>query len=68
MNISEVENKDVERVRAICMDSFLMSVADTLSESGVSSFSKVAASDAFSRRMKEDNLILIAEKTIILMV
>ena len=61
MNIREVENKDVEAISVICMNSFLKSVADTLSDEGVSTFSKIASSDSFLNRMKEDNLILVAE-------
>lgn len=62
MNIREIEEKDIEAVSAICLASFSESVADTLSEEGISSFAKIAASDAFLNRMKEDNLMLVAER------
>lgn len=62
MIVRRMEEKDVEAVSATCMASFLRSVADTLSEEGVSTFSNIAASHAFLDRMKGDNLILVAEK------
>lgn len=61
MNIREIEEKDIEAVSAVCIASFSKAVAGTLSEEGVSTFSKIAASDAFIDRMKEDNLMLVAE-------
>lgn len=62
MIIRKVEEKDVEAVSATCMASFLRSVAGTLSEEGISTFSNIAASSAFLDRMKGDNLMLVAEK------
>lgn len=61
MNIRRIENKDVQAVSIMCMDSFFKSVAGTLSDDGISTFSKIAASDSFLNRMKEDNVILVAE-------
>ncbi len=61
MAIRKAEERDLEAVSAICMASFSKSVAGTLSEEGISTFSKLAASDAFRNRMTEDNLILVAE-------
>lgn len=61
MIVREMEEKDLEAVSATCMASFLQSVAGTLSEEGVSTFSKIAASNAFLDRMKGDNLMLVAE-------
>lgn len=43
------------------MDSFLQSVAGTLSDEGVATFSNIAARDAFLARMKGDNLVLVAD-------
>ncbi len=61
MIIREIEEKDIEAVSAVCLASFLKSVAGTLSEEGILTFSKIAASPAFIERMKEDNLMLVAE-------
>lgn len=61
MFVRKMEEKDLEAVSATCMASFLQSVAGTLTEEGVSTFSKIAASNAFLDRMKGDNLILVAE-------
>ncbi|MBT0964115.1 GNAT family N-acetyltransferase [Denitromonas iodatirespirans] len=59
--VRKMAENDLEAVSAICMSSFLGSVADTSSCEGVSTFSKIAASNAFLDRMKGDNLMLVAE-------
>nr|WP_282444890.1 GNAT family N-acetyltransferase [Idiomarina sp. ATCH4] len=56
-----MEEKDLEAVSAICLASFIQSVAAILSEEGVSTFSKIAAADSFCERMQGDNLMLVAE-------
>ena len=61
MIVRKMEEKDIEDVSATCMASFFRSVADTLSEEGISTFSKIAASNAFLDRMKGDNLMLVSE-------
>ena len=61
VKIRELEEKDLEAVSEICMDSFSKSVAGTLTVEGISTFSKIASSDSFLNRMKEDNVILVAE-------
>ena len=61
MKIRKMEEKDLDAVSAICMDSFSKSVAGTLLAEGLSTFSKIADSDSFLNRMKEDNLMLVAE-------
>ena len=61
VKIREVKEKDLETVSKICMDSFSKSVASTLSVEGISTFSKIASRVSLLDRMKEDNLILIAE-------
>lgn len=61
MIIRKMEEKDLEAVCAICMDSFLQSVAGTLSDEGITTFSNIAACGAFLDRMKGDNLMLVAE-------
>ncbi|ETX11728.1 acetyltransferase [Marinomonas ushuaiensis DSM 15871] len=61
MIIRKLEEEDLEAVNAICMDSFLQSVAGSLSDEGITTFSNIAACDAFLGRMKGDNLILVAE-------
>ncbi len=59
--VRKMNEKDLEVVCAICMNSFLTSVEETLSEKGISSFTKIAAIDAFRTRMQEDNLMLVIE-------
>lgn len=61
MIIRKMEERDIEAVSATCMASFWQSVAGTLSEEGILTFSKIAASSAFLDRMKGDNLMLVAE-------
>lgn len=61
MHIRKIENKDTQAVSEICMNSFLNSIAATLADEGVATFTKIAAGDSFINRMKEDNLILVAE-------
>ncbi len=61
MNIREIKEKDIEAVSAVCLASFSTSVAGSLPEEGILTFSKIASSVAFLNRMKEDNLMLVAE-------
>ena len=61
MIIRKMEEKDLEAVSAICMDSFLKSVAGTLSDEGITTFSNITACDAFLDRMEGDNLMLVVE-------
>lgn len=61
MIVRKMEEQDVEAVSAICMASFFQSIACSLSEEGVTTFSQIAASSAFFDRMKGDNLMLVAE-------
>lgn len=61
MKIREIKERDVEAVSAVCLASFSTSIASSLSEEGVLTFSKIASSDSFLKRIKEDNLMLIAE-------
>ena len=61
MIIRKMEEKDLEAESEICMDSFLQSVASTLSDEGITTFSNIAARDAFLDRMRGDNLMLVAE-------
>lgn len=59
VKIREIEDQDLEATSAICMGSFSKSVAGALSKEGVSTFSKIASSDALRARMKEDNALLV---------
>jgi GNAT superfamily N-acetyltransferase len=61
VKVRKIEDKDIDAVSEICMASFSKSVVGTLSEDGALSFSKIAASEAFLSRMREDNVILVAE-------
>jgi GNAT superfamily N-acetyltransferase len=62
VNIREMEQRDLEAVSAICIDSFSQSVAGSLSKAGVATFSSIAASSAFLNRMQQDNVMFVAER------
>lgn len=62
MTIREMTEKDLDRVSAICIESFMESVAASLSEQGISTFKEIALSNAFSSRMQEDNMMLVSEE------
>ena len=61
INIREITEQDLATVSAICIDAFTTSVAGSLSAEGITTFTNIAASTAFQRRMAEDNLLLVAE-------
>lgn len=61
MIVRKMKETDVAAVSAVCMASFTCSVADSLTEQGVSTFTKIAASEAFLERMNGDNVVLVAE-------
>ena len=62
MNIREIQDKDMEAVSAVCLRSFSKSIAPSLSEEGINTFSQIAASSAFCERAKADNLMYVAEE------
>ncbi len=61
MILRTMEEKDLEAVSIICLTSFTRSVANSLSEQGVTTFRKIASSEAFFERMNGDNLMLVVE-------
>ncbi|MGF1613022.1 MAG: GNAT family N-acetyltransferase [Gammaproteobacteria bacterium] len=61
MIVRQMEETDLEAVSAVCIASFTRSVADSLSEQGITTFTKIAASEAFSERMNGDNVMLVAD-------
>ncbi|WP_417506682.1 GNAT family N-acetyltransferase [Marinomonas gallaica] len=60
MQIRTLQIEDLEAVSAVCMEAFMASVAKSLSEEGIATFTKVAASDAFFERMSKDTNMLVA--------
>lgn len=63
MIVRKMEERDLEAVSAICIASFTRSVADSLSEQGIATFTSIAANDAFLARMNGDNMMLVAERS-----
>lgn len=61
MIVRKVNEQDIEAVSAVCMASFMRSVAATLTEQGIATFSNIAARDSFLARMNDDNVMLVAE-------
>lgn len=61
MHIRRVEQKDLARISSICMKAFMCNVAPNLSNEGVVTFRGIASEDSFSNRIKDDNIILVAE-------
>lgn len=61
MNIRKIQDKDIAAVSSVCLNSFNDSIAISLTNKGISTFSKIASISAFCDRVKEDNLIHVAE-------
>ena len=64
MIIREIQEQDIEAVSIVCLQSFSHSVANSLSEAGSTTFSHIASTKAFRERLKEDNLIYVAEQSL----
>lgn len=62
MQIRKLEQKDLSRVSSLCIKAFMDSVAPGLSNEGVETFQSIASVGGFSKRMKEDNTILVYEE------
>lgn len=61
MPIRKLTQEDLLAVSALCMDAFMNSVASTLSSEGIRTFQRIASVTDFSKRMKEDNDMLVYE-------
>ncbi|WP_415901161.1 GNAT family N-acetyltransferase [Neptuniibacter sp. QD29_5] len=61
MFIREIKEDDTDGVSRVCLDAFSDSVAGSLSDEGISTFAAIASADAFAKRMKADNRMLVAE-------
>jgi predicted N-acetyltransferase YhbS len=60
MLIRKIRDKDAGEVSLMCSRSFKASIAESLNDEGRETFSKIADSNAFLERMKQDNIILVA--------
>lgn len=67
MQIRTLEIKDLEAASAVCMAAFTKSIADSLSDEGVATFTKVAAPKSFRERMSQDTntLVAVIEDTVV---
>ncbi|WP_415888044.1 GNAT family N-acetyltransferase [Neptuniibacter sp. QD37_6] len=61
MIIREMKKGDIEGVSQVCLDAFSDSVAGSLSDEGIATFTAISSADAFAERMKADNRMLVAE-------
>lgn len=59
MPIRAMTTADLPRVSQICMQAFMTSVAGTLSQQGIDTFSQIAASESFRTRLENDNTMLV---------
>ncbi len=59
MQIRKMTHDDLASANALCLASFTLAVAPSLSAQGVETFAKVAAQQAFAERMMGDNLMLV---------
>ncbi len=62
VKIRKIEGKDFEEVRDVSVASFSDTIACRLTVKGISTFSEIAESNIFFNRMKEVNIIHVAEK------
>lgn len=59
MTIRPLTIADLPRVSQICMDAFMGSVAGTLSQQGIDTFSQIAAPENFRTRLEGDNAMRV---------
>lgn len=53
--------EDLEAVSRLCLEAFSASVAASLPEQGIATFQQLITPESFTRRMQEDNLMLVHE-------
>ena len=59
MTIRPLTIADLPRVSQICIDAFMASVAGTLSQQGIDSFTRIAAPESFRTRMAAENTMRV---------
>ncbi|MFJ4371090.1 GNAT family N-acetyltransferase [Pseudomonas japonica] len=59
MQIRKITHEDLPSANALCLESFMLAVAPSLSAQGVDTFTKIAAQKALAERMASDNLMLV---------
>ncbi|MBO9550442.1 GNAT family N-acetyltransferase [Pseudomonas sp.] len=59
MQIRKMTHEDLPSANALCLESFMLAVAPSVSAQGVETFTKIAAQEALAERMAGDNLILV---------
>lgn len=61
MTIRSATVEDLHNIEAVCIGSFMKSVAPTLQEEGVKTFQSIASASGLERRMDEDNEMIVYE-------
>ncbi|PVZ42161.1 GNAT family N-acetyltransferase [Pseudomonas sp. CC120222-01a] len=59
MQIRKMTHEDLPSANALCLESFMLAVAPSVSAQGVATFTKIAAQEALAERMAGDNLTLV---------
>lgn len=62
MVIRKMTSQDIERVSELCLASFMDSVAGTLSDEGIATFTNIASIGSFKKRMQQSNTFLVYEQ------
>ena len=63
MTIRKMELTDLACVNALCIDSFMASVAPTVTEEGIETFKNIASEGEFIHRMDADNEMIVYEES-----
>jgi GNAT superfamily N-acetyltransferase len=61
MRIRKVELADVDEINEICQTAFINSVATTLTDQGINTFAEISSAQSFTKRMQQDNQLLVCE-------
>lgn len=61
MQIRTLSRHELDQASALCMASFMHSVAPLLPAQGITTFTEVASANAFAARMQGDTLMLVCE-------
>lgn len=63
MAVRKLTADDLQVVSDLCLDAFTESVAPSLSEQGIATFSSIAQAKSFASRMTADNMMLVYEES-----
>jgi len=61
MSIRRATPEDLDSIKNICIDSFMLSIAPTLEEEGVNTFQSIVSVNALNSRIEQGNLMIVYE-------